>query len=735
MKKAFLWVLGTLLLSLSATAQQSDYGLPQAIQDGNILHCFNWSINDVKNNLPNIAEAGFGSVQLSPLQRKGVTVSSVWSDVYRPYDFAFQQSNALGSAAQLKELCTEAAKYGIKVIVDVVANHVDKTSGYHDPWWDSNSAYVRSKGGNANINYNDRNSITHDRLGDYYEINSENAQVIARAKTYVQWLKDQGVSGIRWDAAKHIGLPSEGCDFWKEMASVSGMFHYGEILGTPGPSNNEALIKEYAQYMSVTDSRYSDMAASGNGGVPNRRNGEWAPILGEGKLIYWGETHDTYSNTPDYGGWSSLVSQAVVDRAYAAVACREGAAALYLSRPNASGYSNIKVVKGSDHYREAAVSEVNKFRNKMNGRSDFFSVCDDGSTISVTRNNGGAVIVKKTSGAFSVPNGGSLCPVGTYTDRVSGNTITVTAQTISGTTDATGIVVIYNDNLAPADPSTPEQGYDDSTITVYYDNSDTQWSTVCCHYWGGASSTQWPGVEMEKVEGDRRGRDLYKVKLPDGSSTVFTQGSSGPQTENSPGAVKDNHIYKGLTTKDNSNHHKISDDGVYGDEIRVYYDNSETKYNVVCCHYWGGSAESSWPGDVMTLVEGDVYEAFIPAGTTGVVFAQQDKSRQTVDVADVKDEHIYKGLTDVDSDSKNLVASGAPYAGVVEVENTPSYVVTLTEGCMHLTGLTGQAVNVYGIDGTARFAAGATRGSLDVRLATGVYIVRVGADAFKILIR
>lgn len=542
--KSALALLGLLSL-FTAQAQQTGYGLPEKIQDGNILHCFNWSVNDVRNNLRYIAESGFGAVQLSPLQRRNVMSNHVWSDVYRPYDYAFFETSALGTEADLTALCQEARQYGIKVIVDVVANHVDKASGYHDPWWDSSGDYVRSKGGNANINYNSRYSITHDRLGDYYEINSENKQVIARAKAYVQWLRDHGVSGIRWDAAKHIGLPSEGCDFWKEMASVDGMFHYGEILGVPGPSDYKALMEEYAQYMSVTDSRYSDEAAESNGGIPARKNGEWAPLLGAGKLIYWGETHDTYSNTPDYGGWSSSKDQATVDRAYAAVACRDGAAALYLSRPLASGYSNIRVTKGSDHYREsAAIREVNRFRNIMNGRSEFFSLSDDGKTVSITRNNGGAVIVMKGSGHFSVPNGGGLCPEGTYTDRVSGNTVTVTASDITGATGVTGIAVIYADNLAAPDPNAPTQEYDDNSMTIYYDNSVTAWNQVNCHYWGSGGQTVWPGEVMTKVADEVR--DIYKIKLPVGSSAVFSRNAS-PQTVDSPVLVA-NHLYKGLAT-------------------------------------------------------------------------------------------------------------------------------------------------------------------------------------------
>lgn len=541
----------TALVALTAPlGAQGNYGLPEEIQDGNILHCFCWPIKDIRASLKDIAEAGFGAVQLSPLQRKSVSSSSNWSDVYRPYDFSFQESAAMGSADDLKALCSEAAGYGIKVIVDVVANHVDKANGYYDPWWKSSPDYVRYWGGNANINYNNRYSITHDRLGDYAEVNSENPEVIARAKAYVEWLRDAGVSGIRWDAAKHIGLPSEGCNFWSEVTSVEGMFHYGEILGPPANSNYEGLIKEYAKYMSVTDNRYSDTAAESSNGIARKKNGEWAPLLGATSVIYWAETHDTYSNTPEYGGWSSSKDQELIDRAYAAVACRDGAAALYLSRPNAKGFSNIRMVKGSDHFKSKPVAEVNKFRNKMHGRSEYFS--SDGNAVSVTRNNGGAVIVVRGAQTFSVPNGGGLCPAGSYTDRVSGNTITVTPTTISGKADTSGIVVIYNDTLEDPDDDAPEQDFDSGNTTIYYDNSVTQYGRVTCHYWG-SQTTSFPGLDMTRVSGE-----LYSITLPEGTAGIlFADRNSSRQTVDVASGIVDGFVYKGLAEM-SGNKNKVS---------------------------------------------------------------------------------------------------------------------------------------------------------------------------------
>ena len=47
----------------------SSYGLCDNIQDGTILHCFDWKYSQIKEELPNIAAAGFTSVQTSPAQK------------------------------------------------------------------------------------------------------------------------------------------------------------------------------------------------------------------------------------------------------------------------------------------------------------------------------------------------------------------------------------------------------------------------------------------------------------------------------------------------------------------------------------------------------------------------------------------------------------------------------------------------------------------------------------------
>lgn len=63
-----------------STDTVQDYGLMENIEDGNIFHAFFWKHTDIEAMLPEIAEAGFSSVQLSPVQP--VAQSGAWWQLY-----------------------------------------------------------------------------------------------------------------------------------------------------------------------------------------------------------------------------------------------------------------------------------------------------------------------------------------------------------------------------------------------------------------------------------------------------------------------------------------------------------------------------------------------------------------------------------------------------------------------------------------------------------------------------
>lgn len=592
--------LGVQAAESSPTVSANKYKLKDNIQDGVILHCFDWTYNDIKAELPKIAKAGFTSIQTSPAQPNG---TGTWYWLYQPISFSIG-TNGVGTKAELQSLCDEADKYGIKIIVDVVANHLrgDHNNIDNDL---KPSEYWHTFGGG--IDWKNRWQVTHGSIG-MPDIATENPYVQQKVCNYVQELKSVGVDGLRWDAAKHIGVPSEGDDFWKSVTQY-GLYNYGEILGGPDDrsTGNEDIMKEYTDYISVTDSNYGkELRDSFNSGKAPTSSGNWSEKgISNDKLLYWGESHDTWSNNKDWG-FSNEMSQNVIDRAYAVAASRNKVTALYFSRPSSTNKESIKMgEKGSTHYTSSEVAQINKFHNAMDGKADYYTVSDGCSVI--TRKDGGAVIVKGSgSGEVSVENGGGYAKPGTYTDAVSGNTFTITSSTISGTIGSSGIAVVYDAEpegpSASVTPGSTNYNTDELTLTLNCKNAkNAQYSIddgAFVNYTNGQQITIGTNLAYDTVT-------TVTVKASDGKTT------SDPET----------YTY----TKVDPNAVKV-----------VAYDNSSTKWSKVNAYFWSDDNKemTSWPGKKMTDKGNNIFDIEVPDGAKYVIFNNGDSQTDDLRIAD-----------------------------------------------------------------------------------------------------
>ncbi len=217
-----------------------------------ILSLFDCPLRDVKRLLPIISRQGFNVVQVSPLQRIKEEGNNEWWLLYQP--LGFDIGNRLGTKEELYDLCNEARRYGITIVVDAVVNHVANKSewDYLEPHPDVdkdllwNSECFKPK---IQINnWNDRNQVIHYCLGlPGLNPNSHIVQgkVVGMLNEYI----DLGVGGFRFDAAKSIALPEEGCDFFPNVTSQLKRYLplvYGEVLFA-----DKDLIAKYARYMKV----------------------------------------------------------------------------------------------------------------------------------------------------------------------------------------------------------------------------------------------------------------------------------------------------------------------------------------------------------------------------------------------------------------------------------------------------------------------------------------------------
>lgn len=550
----------------------SDYGLADNISDGNILHCFDWKISDITASLAEIAEAGFTSVQTSPVQPHDA--SGTWFWLYQPLGFSVGNDN--GSAEDLRTLCTEADKYGIKVIVDVVANHLaGYASGQRKDTIQSDlnqDQYFHNTEFNTdanNVDWGNRWQVTHCNIG-MPDLNSEHQYVQQVVAKFVGELKDLGVDGIRWDAAKHIGLPSEDCNFWPAV-TTAGLYNYGEILDGPTNSGNDDKMVEYTKYINVTDDNYcGEITGSIRDGSVTTNTGKWANRgVNPKNLVYWAESHDTYCNN----GWTNGLSEDVMDRSYAVLAARGQSQSLYLSRPFEKSHTSIMYGrKGSTHFTSKQVAEVNKFKNAMVGQKEYLTT---GSNCYVICRGGGAVIVNASGGAkdVSVPNGGGIVPAGTYTDKVGGGTFTVTSSTITGHIGDTGIAVFYNGGSTPSPSGSVSVSPTSGSFT------DTMSVTLSANNVSSASYTT-----SEGDSGSFTGSKTITIgsKTQAGSSVTVTV--TGTKSDGTTTTAKGTFSKKDWTKA-----------------VTVYMDNASYNWSNVYAYVYSGDGASAksmaaWPG-------------------------------------------------------------------------------------------------------------------------------------------
>ena len=216
-----------------------------------VLHLFNWRLEDVEKELEKISEQGFDAIQINPIQPLKEDGVRQWWMSYQPIGFSI--GNYFGSKDDLTKLCYEAEKYNIKIIADVVCNHMaaknDDALHPHekvDPKIRDRSDFWKEA---KNVeNWKDRYQVTHYCMG-LPGLNVAQHKLQDIIIDFLNELIDCGVSGFRFDAAKSIGLPEEGYDFWPRVIyclKKYGLIVYGEVI-----FSEKELIDKYCQYIGV----------------------------------------------------------------------------------------------------------------------------------------------------------------------------------------------------------------------------------------------------------------------------------------------------------------------------------------------------------------------------------------------------------------------------------------------------------------------------------------------------
>lgn len=467
---AAIMVISSLAFSTTAGAANSEpeaisaqsYNLPDKIEDGAILHCWTWNFKNIIDNLPKIAESGFKSIQTSPINAVKIgdggkmslksTNKGNWWYQYQPTDYTIG-NYMLGTEDEFMEMCNEAHKYGIKVIVDIVANHCSSD-------YSVISSHVKNIGGKAFhdrveiSDWSNRYQVTQGKLSGLYDLNTQNPAVQQMIVDYVTTVLSEGADGFRYDAAKHVELPDDdskyASDFWPIVLNNSAEFQYGEIL------SGSDRMGAYAKIMHVTAEAYGSnlqKAISKNtlsvAAIKNyRAYDEDMSDIDSKRLVTWVESHDNFCK--DSSSTWNILDDKQIQQGWAVIAAQGDTTPLFFARPQGSNTEsrwgdNTIGLAGNGNYYSSEVVEVNKFRNAMVGESKNIVQVVKNKVNMIERGNKGVVLVSVSDNENNVKVNTSLAN-GEYTDRVSGDKFTVTDGKLTGKIAAGEVVVLYNDD-------------------------------------------------------------------------------------------------------------------------------------------------------------------------------------------------------------------------------------------------------------------------------------------------
>ena len=621
---------GTITAEAAATSVAEQNNLTESIQDGAILHCWCWSFDTIRQNMADIAAAGFTTVQTSPANTCNATHTNMkimgsdtvngtdgcWWWHYQPTDWKIGNYQ-LGTRDDFKAMCQEADKYGIKVIVDVIPNHTTPDLK------EISQDFINAVGGMDNLfhangfneisRWGDRYECTTGQMGGLPDVNTENPDFQYYFLQYLNDLIECGADGFRYDTAKHIGVPSDPTDakssrnnFWPVatgMESVKGLtlkdkdriFTYGEVL-----QGDNVPESEYAQYMRMTASNYGGKLRSAvqskNFSTGNISNWEHATPT---HLVTWVESHDTYCNA----GESVGLSKTQIRLAWAVIAARKDGTPLFYSRPNNSNSwanrwgDNVLGAKGDDEFKSKEVAAVNFFRNAMAGKSEYLRNPNGSSQIlQIDRGTEGTCIIN-LGGSTTLNSVATSMADGTYTDQVSGRTFTVSGGRLSGQLDGEKVAVIYNPSASgvSATSTSGSEKFSSASLDVKLSAKNVTNATYATSE--GASGSFTDGTVITVGETLNEGESV--------TVTLRAQGESGV-------------IEKTFTfTKVGKN---------------VAYIELPSGWSEPYCYAYNeaGAVNAVWPGAKMEKVSGNTYRYEVPDSVADplVIFYGGDNSRR-----------------------------------------------------------------------------------------------------------
>ncbi|MCD0444311.1 alpha amylase C-terminal domain-containing protein [Glycomyces sp. A-F 0318] len=533
-----------------------------------ILNMFEWTWNSIAAECAGpLAGSGYTYVQTSPPQEHILGSDTTpgeedaWYIHYQPVSYELE--SRLGTRAEYAAMIDACEANGIGVIADVVINHMAAGSATETRYGSGGSEYRQfhypAAGYDASDfhntgssyceidDYQDRDEVQTCHLVGLNDLDTSQTDVRETIAAYLDDLTGLGVAGFRVDAAKHMSAT----DLAAIMNLVEGdPYIVQEVIGAPGEPITEA---EYTGIGDVQEFSYAyDLKNHVNGGSEARHlttmGTSWGYTSPAGVFV---TNHDTErgSQTMNYKyGQDYLLGEAFM------LAYPFGTPASYTGYefanshepPPLNGDGTVADVDcGADAFtclhRSPYMAGMSGFRAATAGEA-VVHTWGSGDAFAFGRGDTGHAVFNASGGPITRTFTTSL-PDGSYTDVISGGTVTVSGGAFTATVAAKTALAIYvgNEGGGPGGPGeTPD---DCVNVTAHVTGTSVgdevyivgslpqlgNWTAVASGHLSGADYPYWKGAV--EVPAGTTFQYKYVIVRSNGS---YTWESTGNRTATVP---------------------------------------------------------------------------------------------------------------------------------------------------------------------------------------------------------
>jgi alpha-amylase len=353
-----------------------------------IFHAFDQSYSEVETFVCALAEQGYSHIQIAPAQKSNP--NPAWWARYQPVDYSVIEGR--GSEEDLRTLIVKAHSCHVKVIADVVFNHMANMPEFRAlnfPDLSPQDFHLP-----CDINYNDgnRDSEINCWLGALPDLDQSKPEVQTIHRAHLKKLLDLGIDGFRLDAAKHMPADTIQEVYIDYINATSGgqTWNYLEVI-----SDGDTRAEDYTWVAAVTDFvLYNSLKAAFSFGGDLRAL-RVPRAVDDPRSVTFGRNHDTIREINDKA-INPYTDPTDSYLATAYVLARESGTPLVLNWDNA----DAPYIKSGVKFRQ-----ILRQRGTAGGnvKETVLAAVDSATVLLMERGDEGFFVVNKGSATFDVP--------------------------------------------------------------------------------------------------------------------------------------------------------------------------------------------------------------------------------------------------------------------------------------------------------------------------------------------